>query len=170
MSVLGKQRRKKLQTKVDKDYGYCAYHDDDVEVRRGKCGSGVYAARQFLPGELVMEIEGQLIPQKDYHGSHFVMELDDKWYLEPRIPAAFLNHSCSPNSELLKITKFTLGLLAVCNIEPGTEVTFDYRWPARKWIPQCQCGALNCRGWVVEETEVKKMQKLARRDERRKAR
>jgi hypothetical protein len=170
MSALGKQRRKKLQTRVDNDYGYRAYHDDDVEVQRGKCGEGVYAVRQFLPGELVIEIVGQLLPQKGYDGSQFVMELDDRWYLEPRIPAAFLNHSCSPNSELLQITKFTLGLIAVCNIEQGTEITFDYRWPALDWIPRCQCGAPNCRGWVVEEGAVKKMQKLARRSERRKAR
>lgn len=170
MSALGKQRRKKLQTKVDNDYGYRSYYDDDVEVQRGKCGSGVYAVRQFLPGELVIEIVGQLLPRKGYDGSQFVMELDDQWYLEPRIPAAFLNHSCSPNCELLQITKYTLGLIAVCNIEQGTEITFDYRWPAVEWIPRCQCGAPNCRGWVVEESAVKKMEKLARRNQRRKAR
>ena len=130
----------------------------------------MYASRQFLPGELIIEIGGQLLPQKSYQGSSFVMELDDRWYLEPAIPAAFLNHSCSPNSELLQVTKYTLGLIAICNIESATEITFDYRWPARDWIPRCQCGAPNCRGWVVGERAVKKMKKLAKQSQKRKAR
>ncbi|MEM6365315.1 MAG: SET domain-containing protein, partial [Planctomycetota bacterium] len=83
-TTLDKQRRKKLQAKVDRDYWYRSYWDDDIEVRNtGKCGYGVFAARQFQPGELVTEVTGQLIRQKDYEGSEFVMELDDKWYLEP---------------------------------------------------------------------------------------
>ena len=59
MNELDKRRRKKLQSKVDKHYGYREYFDDDVEVRTSKHGKGVFAARQFLPGELVMEITGQ---------------------------------------------------------------------------------------------------------------
>lgn len=163
MSALGKRRRRKLQSRVDREYGYRAYGDDDVQVEQGKCGSGVHAVRQFLPGELVMEISGQLLPIKSYDGSSFVMELDDKWYLEPTIPAAFLNHSCSPNAELLQLTKYTLGLIALCNIEAESEITFDYQWPALDWIPQCQCGAPNCRGWVVGKDAVKKMAKIAKR-------
>lgn len=170
MTPLGKRRRKKLQIKVDRDYGYRRYRDKDVEVKKGKCGWGVHAARQFLPGELVMEIRGQLLPRKSYDGSHFVMELDEKWYLEPTIPAAFLNHSCSPNSELLQVTRFTLGLIALCNIEQGTEITFDYQWPARDWIPKCRCGAPNCRGWVVGKRSLKKMEKIAKRIAQKKPR
>lgn len=167
MGTLDKRRRKKLQSKLDREYGYRNYHDEDVEVREGKCGAGVYASRQFLPGELVIEVAGQLLSQKSYEGSHFVMELDDRWYLEPAIPAAFLNHSCSPNCELLQITRYTLGLIAICNIEPGTEITFDYQWPAQKWVPRCRCGAPNCRGWVVEAASVEKMKKIAKRTKRK---
>ncbi len=170
MSALGKRRRKKLQIKVDNDYGYRRYYDDDVEVKKSRCGNGVFAARQFFPGELVIEIHGQLLRKKSYEGSQFVMELDDTWFLEPTIPAAYLNHSCSPNCELLQITKYTLGLISICNIEQGTEINFDYRWPALDWIPPCQCGAPNCRGWVVDKRFVKKMAKISKRAEKRKPR
>jgi SET domain-containing protein len=163
MTALDKRRRKKLQAKVDREYGYRDYRDDDVEVRKSRSGSGVFAVRQFLPGELVIEIKGQLLPIKHYDGSTFVMELDRKWYLEPTIPAAFLNHSCNPNTELLQVTRYTLGLIALCNIEAGTEITFDYQWPALDWIPRCLCGAPTCRGWVVSQDEVKKMQRIAKR-------
>lgn len=161
MKVLDKSRRKKLQRKVDAEYGYRSYRDRDVEVRKANCGFGVFARRQFLPGELIIEITGQLIPRESYSGSSFVMELSDEWSMEPTIPAAFLNHSCSPNAELLQITQYTLGLLASCNIEPGTELNFDYQWPALHWIPRCLCGAPVCRGWVVDKNEVKAMKKLA---------
>ena len=161
MYQLDKRRRKKLQAKLDRAYQYRDYADDDVTVRSTKCGKGVFAARQFLPGELVMEITGQLQPTRNYGGSCYAMELNEKWSLEPTIPAAYLNHSCSPNCELLPLTKYSLGLLALCNIEPASEVTFDYQWDAFDWIPRCQCGAPNCRGWVVAAEAVKKMEKLS---------
>tara|TARA_R110002167_G_scaffold39824_1_gene122731 strand:+ start:637 stop:1152 length:516 start_codon:yes stop_codon:yes gene_type:complete len=155
----GKKRREKLQKKVDKTHGLRNYHDDDVEVRKGKYGLGVYAARQFLPGEFVFEVTGQLLPHENYNGSDYVMELNEQWYLEPTTPAAFLNHSCSPNSELVQLTKHSLGLVAVCNIEPESEIVFDYQWEPHEGTPQCRCGALNCRGWVVAADSVHKMTK-----------
>ena len=89
MPELAKRRRRKLQAVIDRDYEYQSYRDKDVEVRSGgPCGRGLYAVRQFLPGELVVEVGGQLHRKKDYPTSLYVMELDDKWYLEPDIPAA----------------------------------------------------------------------------------
>jgi len=68
---------------------------------------------------------------------------------------------------LLQITELTLGLLARCNIETDTELNFDYQWPAVPWIPRCLCGAPVCRGWVVDENEVKAMKKLAKKNKAR---
>ena len=164
MIALPKKRRKKLQAKLDSYYGYRQYSDDDVEVRDSKRrGSGVFAMRQFLPGELILEVRGQLLRKKRYAGSTYVMELDEKWYLEPSIPAAFLNHSCNPNAELVQLTKHTLAIVALVNIEPESEITFDYQWEAADWLPRCGCGAPNCRGWVVEAGGIKKMQKYAKK-------
>ena len=165
---LSKKRRKKLQSTVDREYGYRSYQDRDVYVRDrgGKIGCGVFAARQFFPGELVIEIVGQLISAQDYDGSTYAMHLDDKWFLEPTIPGAFINHSCNPNCDLLQLTETTMGLIACCNIEEGTELSFDYQWEAKWWIPKCQCGAKTCRGWVVAEGELKKMKRLASRNKK----
>ena len=162
---LSKKRRKKLQSRVDREYGYRAYEDRDVYVydHGGKLGCGVFASRQFFPGELVIEIAGQLISARDYDGSTYAMHLDDKWLLEPTIPGAFINHSCNPNCDLLQITDTTNGLIARCNIEAGTELCFDYQWEAQWWTPRCKCGAVSCRGWVVAEEDIKKMKRLAAR-------
>ncbi|QDS91375.1 SET domain protein [Roseimaritima multifibrata] len=162
MSGLSKKRRAKLQQKLDEDYGYRQYADRDVEVREGACGHGVHAVRQFLPGELVIEICGQVLSQKKYDGSTYVMEMDDEWYLEPTIPGAYLNHSCNPNAELLKLTDSSMGIIAICNIEPGSEITFDYQWTAGDWVPRCQCGAPNCRGWVVGADSLEEMKEFAK--------
>ena len=129
---LSKKRRKKLQSAVDQDYGYRRYEDRDVYVHDhgGELGCGVLASRQFLPGEVVFEIRGQLIAASEYDGSTYAMHLEDDWYLEPAIPGAFINHSCSPNCDMLQLTDTTNGLIASCNIEQGTELTFDYQWEA----------------------------------------
>ncbi|WP_153558007.1 SET domain-containing protein [Roseimaritima sediminicola] len=162
--ALSKKRRRQLQAKLDKLYDYRHYADDDIAVREVKpYGVGVFAQRQFLPAELVMEVQGQLIPQDRYDGSSYVMEMDSEWYLEPAIPAAFVNHSCSPNCELVQLTKTTMALVAICNIEAESQLTFDYGWEAADWIPECACQARNCRGWVVDKSQVKKMKKLAKR-------
>ena len=167
---LSKKRRKNLQSAVDQDYGYRRYEDRDVYVQDhgGEFGCGVFASRQVLPGEVVLENTRQLIPAKEYDGSTYAMHLEDDWYLEPAIPGAFINHSCSPNCDMLQLTDTTNGLIARCNIEPGTELTFDYQWEAAWWIPHCQCGAKNCRGWVVAAGEVKKMKRLAARKKKAK--
>ena len=165
---LSKKRRKKLQMAVEQDYGYRRYQDRDVYVHDhgGKLGCGVFATRQFLPGELVIEITGQLIPASKYDGSTYAMHVDDDWFLEPTIPGAFLNHSCSPNCDMLQVTEMTNGLVARCNIEAGQELCFDYQWEAKWWTPRCKCGARNCRGWVVGEGELKKMKRIAARNKK----
>lgn len=170
MQELGKKRRKKLQAKVDEYYSYRTYEDSDIRVGEGLSGTGVYAIRQFLPGELVFEVTGQLLRQSQYEGSSYVMELCDQWYLEPTIPGAFLNHSCSPNAELVQLTTSSLAVVALCNIEPESEITFDYQWQAADWIPKCRCGALTCRGWVVAESGVETMKKLTGKKKKNAAR
>ncbi|MEO1618419.1 MAG: SET domain-containing protein-lysine N-methyltransferase [Planctomycetota bacterium] len=167
---LSTKRRKKLQASVERYYGYRQYQDRDVYVHDhgGKLGRGVIANRQFLPGELVIEITGQIIAAKDYDGSSYAMHLEDDWYLEPTIPGAFINHSCNPNCDMVQLTDTSNGLIATCNIEAGTELCFDYQWEAQWWIPKCQCGARNCRGWVVAEGDVKKMKRIAARQKKAK--
>ncbi|QEG42041.1 SET domain-containing protein [Roseimaritima ulvae] len=168
MTALSKKRRAKLQAKLDKHHGYRHYEDDDIAVKEIKgCGLGVFAQRQFLPAELVIEIHGQLLRHDQYEGSTYVMEMDEQWYMEPAVPAAFLNHSCSPNCELVQLTKYTMGLVAICNVEPESQLTFDYGWQADDWIPECRCGAKNCRGWVVEKSQVKKMREFAKKREKK---
>ncbi|TWU45721.1 SET domain protein [Novipirellula aureliae] len=166
---LSARRRKKLQAKLDQDYDYRNYEDDDIIVKSGgPAGRGVFAQRQFTPGELIVEIKGQVHRKSAYEGSTYVMDLSEKWLLEPAIPGAFVNHSCNPNAELIVATKKSMALIAICNIEEGSQITFDYGWMAADWIPKCHCGAPNCRGWVVDQDEVEKMKKFEKKKKKKK--
>ena len=70
----------------------------------------------------------------------------DYWSYE-KMPIHVTNHSCEPNA------RFNEGgmLIAVREIEPGEEITYDYvahPIPASPWNFECGCGAKGCVGWI----------------------
>ncbi|XP_051923076.1 histone-lysine N-methyltransferase NSD3 isoform X1 [Hippocampus zosterae] len=79
----------------------------------------------------------------------------------------FINHSCSPNCETQKWTvngDVRIGLFALCDIEAGTEMTFNYNLHCvGNRRTSCHCGSDNCSGFlgvqptsaVVQEKEEK---------------
>ncbi|KAM4575909.1 histone-lysine N-methyltransferase NSD3 isoform 3-T3 [Odontesthes bonariensis] len=78
--------------------------------------------------------------------------------------ARFMNHSCSPNCETQKWTvngDVRIGLFALCDIDAGTELTFNYNLHCvgnRRM--SCHCGSDNCSGFLgVQPTSVVVMEK-----------
>lgn len=123
-------------------------------------GSGVYARRRLKGGMVVGEIFGQVCDEHPEDPS-YCMELPSGKVLEPTAPLRFLNHSCDPNCELFywfeedgpAVVEDRLWLQTIRDIEPGEELLIDYCWPADAAI-RCQCGAANCRGWIVDPDEL----------------
>jgi hypothetical protein len=77
---------------------------------------------------------------------HYVQIGPDR-YLGPSGGADdYVNHSCDPNSGL-KIRGTTVDLVAIRNIEPGEEITWDYSTTMDEddWEMDCRCGAASCR-------------------------
>ncbi|XP_050473903.1 histone-lysine N-methyltransferase NSD2 isoform X3 [Bombus huntii] len=64
----------------------------------------------------------------------------------------FMNHSCSPNCETQKWTvngDTRIGLFALCDIECGEELTFNYNLACDgETRKPCLCGAPNCSGFI----------------------
>lgn len=89
-------------------------------------GAGLFATRKFGAGEPIYRLD---------------------YWSRPRMPMHLTNHSCDPNARFDEAGM----LVASREIEPGDEITFDYRahpLPASPWNFKCECGAVSCAGWV----------------------
>jgi SET domain-containing protein len=56
---------------------------------------------------------------------------------------AFINHSCDPNAFIRVVSAEKVAIFARRDIQPGEELTIDYRDPYHPEV--CHCGAPNCR-------------------------
>ena len=89
-------------------------------------GVGIFATRKFGAGEGIYRM--------------------DYWSRE-QMPIHVTNHSCDPNASFDENGV----LVAVREIEPGEEITYDYvahPLPASPWNFKCVCGARGCVGWI----------------------
>ena len=56
---------------------------------------------------------------------------------------AYINHSCDPNAFIRIVPGLKVAIFARRDIQPGEELTIDYRDPDHPEV--CRCGAPNCR-------------------------
>ncbi len=145
-------------------------------VRVGKVayGRGVFARTEIPSETIVGEVEGRVIDDAEY-ASAYCIDLGSSFSLEPRAPFRYLNHSCSPNCQLVMTevvyedgspAPAEIHLEALTTIPAGAELTIDYAWSADGAIP-CLCGSPECRGWVVDRDELHKLTKSPRKVSRK---
>ncbi|CAK4169510.1 unnamed protein product [Aphanomyces euteiches] len=64
--------------------------------------------------------------------------------------ARFINHSCDPkaNARIINIdgNEKKIIIFAKVPLQPGDEVTYDYKFPIEDEAIPCDCGAPNCIG------------------------
>jgi hypothetical protein len=133
----------------------------DFSVRASKIhGRGVFAEREFLKGDVVLEIDdsdpildrGEVTPGQQIFIDVFVGIDGKEKVIWMKSPERFINHSCDPNTFVR--TDLTSGVrraLALKDIRKGDELTWDYAlniW--EEWIVPvpCNCGAENCLGII----------------------
>jgi SET domain-containing protein len=87
-------------------------------------GRGLFAAKPVTAGQKIGVYEG---PQVTEDGTHVLWIQEDEsnsWTgYNGKNELRFINHSDSPNAEMDGLDCF-----ALCDIEPGTEITIDYGW------------------------------------------
>ena len=138
-------------------------------VRRSPIqGKGVFAVRRIPKGTRIIEYAGERITPDEAARRY----LED----DPGLPvllfdlnkntlidagrngndARFVNHSCEPNAETI-LEKARIYIEAIRDIEPGTEITYDYHLDAPrrerarlKKVYACRCGTASCRGTMLE--------------------
>lgn len=116
---------------------------------------GVFAAERIPPNRKVIEYTGERISRREAkrrseRDLHYLFTLDAYWTIDGAVGgsgAEFINHSCDPNLRSC-ILKGHILYMSRRWIEPGEELTVDYRFaPDVERVP-CHCGATNCRGTI----------------------
>ncbi|TPX38181.1 histone-lysine N-methyltransferase [Synchytrium microbalum] len=132
----------------------------------GGRGHGLQTMQDIGRNQLVLEYCGEIISAKTYNDrmendyadstNYYILAYGDGEVVDAALKgtdARFVNHSCDPNCRIEKWSvggEFCIGLFADEDIEPGTELTYDYRF--QPFLPgpmlPCLCGAANCRGFL----------------------
>lgn len=127
-----------------------------LEVRKSKIyGSGCFALK-FLPARKKIKLyEGELIKggrkiqariRKQMETAVKIITLDDDTAIDGAVggnETAYINHSCDPNAYIRIVPGLKVAIFARRDIQPGEELTIDYRDPEHPEV--CRCGASNCR-------------------------
>ena len=71
-------------------------------VKKSSAGLGLFAARRFKKGELVIEYTGEIISEAEAQrrGGKYLFELSGEWTIDGKgraNTARYVNHSCKPN-------------------------------------------------------------------------
>ena len=130
-----------------------SYLNPKCEARPNKWGGcSVYALENISKDELVSLWGGKIIRRDELDPSmprftERVVQMDEDLFLltaEQKEPNDCFNHSCEPNLGFFG----QIGLVAMRDIDAGSELTFDYAMSDGSPYDEfdCHCGNVNCRG------------------------
>ncbi|MGA7537541.1 MAG: SET domain-containing protein-lysine N-methyltransferase [Steroidobacteraceae bacterium] len=131
-------------------------------------GKGAFALRRIRKGARIIEYLGERVSHEEAdrryeskapNDAHtFLFIVDSRTVIDAGVAgneARFLNHSCSPNCESV-IESRRVFIEATRTIEPGEEMTYDYRIqreaddpPGIEEVFACRCGSSGCRGTML---------------------
>lgn len=126
----------------------------------GGKGAGVFAARRFRAGETIVHEDSAAYRARTVtraelaaHGHElgwYTFQVGPDAYLLPRGAIDDLtNHSCEPSAGI-RLDRAGYRLIALRDIAPGEEITYDYSTylAGDHEAMQCCCGARHCRGRI----------------------
>src|ERR1051325_2520543 len=100
-------------------------------VSRSRTGLGVFATRPIRKNAYIVEYLGPLLTNAQCDArrdNRYWFEVNSRWTIDGAARsnlARYINHSCPPNAEPM-IRDRRIWIKATRNIEPGTEITYDY--------------------------------------------
>jgi len=121
-------------------------------IKLNSLGKSVYAAKKFSKGSVILKFGGEIVSEeaiKEKLGSRtdYYLQVSHERYLGPSGEADdYVNHSCNPNSGLVFDGRNII-LVAIKNIDPDTEITWDYSTSSfnTSWKMKCSCNDPLCR-------------------------
>ena len=123
----------------------------DIEVRKSRIhGRGVFALRDFKPGEVVLMWDTSYALTDDEYAKlpddqkQYATRYRGGWILMQE-PMRYVNHSCDANTASQEGTD-----VATKPIRAGEEITSDYRPEMKKGERmKCRCRTESCEGFIV---------------------
>jgi uncharacterized protein len=136
-------------------------------IRQSRIHSyGCYTTRPIRKGKLVVQYVGERLTNEqaddlyDDFANTYLFGLDGgKCILDGYGVAAFVNHSCDPNCETDQI-RGQMWIIALRDIEPGEELTYDYNLYDGEDDAPCYCGAARCRGSLYSPSHLRKQARM----------
>lgn len=121
---------------------------DTLRVGRSKTGLGIFALKPIPRGQFIVEYSGKRIrtADADNFNNRYMFEINSRWTIDGagrRNLARYINHACRPNAEA-RVTKGSVRIHAMKNIQPGDEITYHYGRPYFEQFlrePGCKCAA-----------------------------
>jgi SET domain-containing protein len=147
-----------------------SYVSPKLAKKKSNAGYGLFAIEPIAKGERVVDYSGS--PGTWMHtkeadalyeqGNDYILQTDDDLYFvasndDELEDADLINHSCEPNCGI----RGSLEIVALRDIQPGEEITFDYAMSeSSDFRMRCACGASSCRGVVTgEDWKIPELQK-----------
>lgn len=137
---------------------------------------GCYTTHRIREGARVIEYTGPRISVEEgdrrYDGktvTYLFGLKNGKQVIDGRGKARYINHSCDPNCTTEEI-KGRIWIIALRDIEPGEELSYDYMLYDGQGDAPCRCGAKNCRGTLYSPAEMRRMKRAAERAKRKSTR
>ncbi|MBS3117646.1 SET domain-containing protein-lysine N-methyltransferase [Candidatus Woesearchaeota archaeon] len=120
----------------------------NIGLRKSKIsGKGVFAARDFKEGEVVMiwdlslKVHFDRIKELSEDDKNHLNYTGNGVYVVMKSPEKFVNHSCDPNTYVDHEKD-----IALRDIKKGEEITTDYSLNSlSEWKMKCNCKSKNCR-------------------------
>ena len=123
--------------------------DNNFELKNSEVrGVGVVARCAFSRGEVVMR--GVIDKITNVNHEH-VSQIGENEFVSPIGFMALVNHSCKPNCGIKLNETGAHDYVAMQDIKPGEEITFDYamqNYDVGYFPSKCLCGAKDCRGKI----------------------
>lgn len=147
-------------------------------------GRGAIATRRIRKGQCIIEYVGERITEKESDRRYpdddkmkrhhtFLFAVEGGIVIDARYggnESRFINHSCDPNCDAIEEDGGRIFIEANKNIQPGTELAYDYRYardsgdePEVEALYPCHCGSTKCRGTILEPRKRRRKKKRGAR-------
>jgi uncharacterized protein len=116
-----------------------------VTIQETAKGRGVFARKKFVKGETaVVGIPIEEVSQRTIYS----FQMDFNLHVNLDEPAVVINHSCYGNTGVKNNQFGGYDFVALCDIEAGEEITWDYETTEYESIAvlECLCKSPYCRG------------------------